>query len=111
MTTTCSKRPRNPRVVTVEVLRQVKRRMEDLVATASVHSGTVHFDWNGPRDEGGNVVRRRRQPEEYAENMPVFWARVEAQAEVAIRELETIIKFARRQQARLRAGSTDEKAG
>lgn len=75
-------RPRNPRVVAVERLRNIKRIAEGLVLSARNHSGSLVYDFSID-----HTPTRDRLPHEYAENMPEYWHRLRRDLRAVSQEL------------------------
>jgi hypothetical protein len=101
-TTTARKtRVRNPRVVTVATLRQLKQRLGALVDMATYHSGSRVTEYGSDANGSAIATQRPRRPDEYAERMPVFWQRVVAECDSQIDVLTKLRRYAASQYDRL----------
>jgi hypothetical protein len=99
-------RPRNPRVVAVERLRNIKRIAEGLVLSARNHSGSLVYDFSID-----HTPTRDRLPHEYAENMPEYWHRLRRDLRVISEELVALDALAIEQIGRLLAQAAREMDG
>lgn len=90
---------KNPRRLVIRIVRDAIAHARVIVNRWDVRAND--YDWDGPRDEHGNVQRVARRHEDFPENQVEAWQRLSRDAAALARIFVTIQGYADRQAADL----------